>query len=60
LSLPRRFANRDVGLCCHLGKSRLELGRFPHAELVKLRFSGSAVRLTRRYTPALSLSNLDQ
>jgi hypothetical protein len=20
------FANRDVGLCCHLGKSRLELG----------------------------------
>jgi hypothetical protein len=36
LSLPRRFANRDVGLCRHLGKSRLELGGFPHAELVKL------------------------
>ena len=27
---------RDVGLCRHLGKSRLELSRFPHAELVKL------------------------
>jgi len=49
-----------VSLCCRFDKSRLELGRFPHAELVKLRFSGSAVRLTRRYTPALSLSNLDQ
>jgi hypothetical protein len=59
LSLPRRFANRDVGLC-HLSKSRLELGRFPHVELVKLRFSGSAMSLTPLLHPALSLSNLDQ
>jgi hypothetical protein len=49
-----------VGLCCHLGKSRLELGRFPHAELVKLRFSGSAMSITPLLHPALSLSNLDQ
>src|SRR5262249_54631320 len=34
--LPRPFANRDVGLRCHLGKSRLDLSKLPHAELVKL------------------------
>jgi hypothetical protein len=36
LSLPRRFANRDVGLCRNLGKSRLETRQVPARELVKL------------------------